>query len=107
MRQFLLKNVGRPTRTSLGWKFNLPVLEEHYSEITRALPTNLSYDGPTLFVRGELSGYVQPDELPFLQEAFPQAQLVTVPGAGHWVHAEQPEVFSTRVVEFLQMVFNQ
>ncbi len=102
MRQFLLKNVGRPTPTSLGWKFNLSVLEEHYSEITRALPTNLSYDGPTLFVRGELSGYVQPDELPFLQQAFPRAQLVTVPQAGHWVHAEQPEVFSLEIEAFIK-----
>lgn len=101
MRQFLLKNVGRPTPTSLGWKFNLPVLEAYYSEITRALPDGFSYAGPTLFVRGDLSGYIQPDELPFLQRAFPQAQLVTVPRAGHWVHAEQPEAFSALLQPFV------
>jgi pimeloyl-ACP methyl ester carboxylesterase len=52
-------------------------------------------------VRGDLSGYIQPDELPFLQRAFPQAQLVTVPRAGHWVHAEQPEAFSALLQPFV------
>ena len=100
MRQFLLKNVGRPTPTTLGWKFNLAVLEHHYSQILRALPNGWKYDGPTLFVRGGLSGYLQPDELPFLQSHFPHAEMVTVPNAGHWVHAEKPEELSALVEEF-------
>jgi pimeloyl-ACP methyl ester carboxylesterase len=100
MRQFLLKNVGRPTSTTLGWKFNLPVLLHHYAEITRALPEKFVYNGPTLFVRGELSGYIGADDLPELQYHFPKAQLKTVLNAGHWVHAEKPEELSAMVEEF-------
>jgi len=30
---------------------------------------------------------------PVILELFPSAQIVTIEGAGHWVHAEQPERF--------------
>ncbi len=100
MRQFLLKNVGRPTPTTLGWKFNLPVLLHHYAEITRALPEEFVYNGPTLFVRGGLSGYIGENDLPELQHHFPNAQLKTVPNAGHWVHAEKPEELSEYLIHF-------
>ena len=32
---------------------------------------------------------------------FPNARLVVIPGAGHWVHAEQPQAFFKVVSEFL------
>jgi pimeloyl-ACP methyl ester carboxylesterase len=57
-----------------------------------------------LFVRGGLSGYLEEQELPLLRAHFPQAQLETVPQAGHWVHAEQPEAFSRTVMNFLQTI---
>jgi len=104
VRQFLLKNVGRPTPDTLAWKFNLNVLIRNYVEITRALPPEFTYAGPVLFVRGGLSGYMEEQELPLLRAHFPQAQLETVPQAGHWVHAEQPEAFSSTVMNFLQTI---
>jgi esterase len=104
VRQFLLKNVGRPTPDTLAWKFNLNVLIRNYVEITRALPPQFTYAGPVLFVRGGLSGYMEEQELPLLRAHFPQAQLETVPQAGHWVHAEQPEAFSRTVMNFLQTI---
>jgi pimeloyl-ACP methyl ester carboxylesterase len=32
---------------------------------------------------------------------FPQAQIQTIAEAGHWIHADQPEEFLRRLLEFL------
>jgi pimeloyl-ACP methyl ester carboxylesterase len=55
---------------------------------------------PTLFIRGELSGYILDEDIPELEERFADSQLVTIAGAGHWVHAEAPEEFLDAVLSF-------
>jgi pimeloyl-ACP methyl ester carboxylesterase len=35
-----------------------------------------------------------------LEERFADMQLVTIEGAGHWVHAEAPEEFLDAVLSF-------
>jgi len=57
-----------------------------------------------LKVREMQSLFLWEQELPLLRAHFPQAQLETVPQAGHWVHAEQPEAFSRTVMNFLQTI---
>ena len=32
---------------------------------------------------------------------FPEAEIVTIDGAGHWVHAEKPQEFGEVVLGFL------
>ena len=32
---------------------------------------------------------------------FTEAEFVTIPDTGHWVHAEAPDVFAETVLEFL------
>ena len=39
-----------------------------------------------------------------MERLMPHARLAVVPGAGHAVHLEQPEVFRGLVVEFLSQV---
>ena len=55
---------------------------------------------PTLFIRGELSGYILDEDIATLEERFADSQLVTIQGAGHWVHAEAPEEFLDAVLSF-------
>jgi esterase len=52
-----------------------------------------------LFIAGELSDFVKPEDINAL---FPTARLVSVAGAGHWLHVQQPEVFIAQVRDFLQ-----
>ena len=51
------------------------------------------YDGPVLWVGGADSTYVAPEHVAAMDRLFPRNRRVTVKGAGHWVHSEQPEVF--------------
>jgi pimeloyl-ACP methyl ester carboxylesterase len=101
IRRFLLKNVRRNDAGEMFWRLGLKQLAAAYPEITSALPATGSYSGPTLFLRGELSDYVGEADWPLVRALFPASQQLTIPGAGHWVHAEKPEAFASAVLGFL------
>ncbi len=101
VRQFLLKNLTATSDGGYRWLPNLPVLTRQYEEVTRAVEASAAYAGPVLFVRGGRSPYVQDADVPDLYRLFPTAQLVTIPGAGHWVHAEAPQPLAEAVLSFL------
>ena len=101
VRQFLLKNLTREKSGGYRWKMNLPVLTRDYPAILQNIDTEDTYDGPSLFVRGEKSNYIQDDDMETIQASFPAASLVTIPDAGHWVHAEQPQALFDTVSTFL------
>ena len=99
---FLLKNIKREKDGSFSWKMNVSLLEREYNHIVAAMPTNNNYDGPTLFIRGGNSNYILPEDEPLIKQLFPQAEIQTIEGAGHWVHAEKPNKLLAMVKEFLQ-----
>ncbi len=101
VRQFLLKNLTREKSGGYRWKMNLPVLTRDYEAILQNVEAEEIYDGPSLFVRGGKSNYVQDEDLTTIHEHFPAANLVTIPNAGHWVHAEQPQALFDVVSSFL------
>jgi pimeloyl-ACP methyl ester carboxylesterase len=45
---------------------------------------------------------VRPDQWPAIQALFPRAQMTAIPGAGHWVHADQPDAFARTLADFLR-----
>ncbi len=100
VRQFLLKNLTR-TPEGYDWAPNLAVLASRYDEVLKPVASNAPFEGPALFVRGGASGYVRDDDWPEIHTLFPNARLVTVPDAGHWVHAEAPQAFANAVMTFL------
>ncbi|NJC28214.1 alpha/beta fold hydrolase [Neolewinella antarctica] len=99
---FLLKNLTRDKKLGYKWRMNLPVIEAEYETLIGPVGDfGDCYDGPALFVRGGKSGYVRDKDMEYIQLLFPKAELVTVAGAGHWLHAEEPEVLFGLVGEFL------
>ncbi len=102
VRQFLLKNLDRRADKGFEWKFNLAVLHRDYSNILAEIASPQSVDVPTLFIRGGKSDYVLDEDFPAIRKIFPNATFDTIPGAGHWLHAEQPEAFFEKTMAFLQ-----
>lgn len=102
LRNFLLKNLKRK---SLGfeWQINLNALENNLEHLllgvevdkTSALVANV------LFIRGENSNYIPAYQAGRLKEIYPNCQVVSIPEAGHWVHAEKPEMFISALKSFL------
>jgi pimeloyl-ACP methyl ester carboxylesterase len=100
-RQFLLKNLDRLEDGSYQWKMNLPVLHAYYDEITQEVNNNTPFSKPTLVIKGGNSRYIsEQDKIDFLN-LFPIYQFIEIPNAGHWVHAEQPNLFYEAVIAFL------
>ena len=54
-----------------------------------------------LWVGGADSAYVHADYAAAMDRWFPRNRRVTIKGAGHWVHTEQPEVFVEVLRRFL------
>lgn len=99
VRQFLLKNIYWEEKGKMAWRMNIPVLEREMPTILGSLPVGETFV-PTLFIRGALSGYVLDEDIPSIEEAFPDSEIVTIDDAGHWVHAESPDAFLEAVLGF-------
>ena len=99
VRAFLLQNLLLDGGHA-HWRLNLEEFEREFFQILDfpELPAEVAYRGPTLFVAGANSTYIQPSDEPAIRRSFPQARIRRIDGAGHWVHAEQPQNF-LRVVE--------
>lgn len=102
VRQFLLTNIARDDNGNFRWKLNVDAIERAYPEIVGGLESTARFDGPTLFIRGERSEYIEADDQPAILQIFPHARFATIAGAGHWVHAEAPAEFLRVLQEFLE-----
>lgn len=104
VRSFLLQNLRRDA-DRWSWQPNLEVLRRDISELSgwpaEALADTPPYQGPTLWVAGERSAYVREEYAAAMDRWFPHNRRVTVKDAGHWVHSEQPEVFTEILRRFL------
>lgn len=101
IRQFILKNVYWKTKEQLAFRFNLNSLLDNIDEIGAALAPLTVFEGKTLFLKGENSGYINDDDKKLIEAHFPESEIVTVKNAGHWLHAENPNDFYDHVVSFL------
>ena len=100
VRGFLLQNL-RSGKDGFSWQANLDLLRSELPSIAGFPELSGSFDRPVLWVAGQHSDYVQPAHADTMRELFPQTRLVTVKGAGHWVHSEQPEAFVSILRVFL------
>jgi esterase len=101
-RQFLLKNLywQDEEHKKLGWRFNLPAITSHYREVNLAVPPFRS-DVPALVLRGELSHYVNEEDVMDYKMRFANVKISTIRGAAHWLHAEKPGEFFSAVLDFI------
>jgi len=107
VRQFLLKNLLRTKDGKFEWALNLVALQKGLPAMMdgidqKAVEEGLRITGfPVLFIRGADSDYIKEEDEIFIKKLFPEAQIKTIPGAGHWVHAEKTEEFIKVAKQFL------
>ncbi len=109
IRSFLLKNLRRDSGGSFFWRINLPSLSGNLDKLFEgmdrdAIVTRGGITGfPALFISGGVSDYIRPEDHQLIRDIFPSAEIVTIPGSGHWVHAEQPALLVKTIKYFLEI----
>lgn len=104
VRGFLLQNLRRDPEEGWRWQLNLAALGSHLADVggwEDEWSSLEPYEGPVLWVAGANSHYVTEEYAPAMEALFPRVRRVTVKQAGHWVHSEQPEVFTEVLRVFL------
>ena len=104
LRQFLIKNIHRNKEGYFEWKINVPVLKYALNSITSDVNREWFSDRlpivgyPVTFIRGLSSDYISNEDILNIREIYPEARIIDIPDAGHWLHAEQPEKFLDAVL---------
>jgi pimeloyl-ACP methyl ester carboxylesterase len=103
LRQFLMQNLKRE-HGAFRWRLNLAALGEGLTDIADFAPPShgATYLGPSSFIIGGASKYVQPQHANTIEALFPSANIVTIPNAGHWPHVEAPEAFLKALRDLLK-----
>lgn len=103
LRAFLLQNLEIENGEA-RWQINLDGLEKGMDRLIGwhdDWPHD-RYEGPALFLRGGASDYAAETHYDRIRGLFPNADIEAVEGAGHWLHAEQPDAFVEAVDRWLR-----
>jgi esterase len=97
VRNFLLKNLQRTTDNRFDWKINVTSLLNNLENILDGIDRHAYVDQqitgfPVIFLKGENSDYLPSKDFRDIQKVFPAAEFINVPEAGHWIHADRPDV---------------
>lgn len=98
VRAFLLQSLDVKARR---WRLNLDALAKEMDAILGFPDVDGAFEKASLFLTGGESDYVRPAHRPDIKAKFPNARFARIPGAGHWVHAENPRAFEETVRVFL------
>ncbi|MEN8929082.1 MAG: alpha/beta fold hydrolase [Flavobacteriales bacterium] len=101
-RLFLLKNLNRKKEGGYSWKMNLDLLAKEIEKVIDITEIPFPVPTPALFIRGGESGYILDSDFDKIESLFPNSEIETIEGAGHWVHAEKPQELLEMIEEFLE-----
>lgn len=103
-RSFILNNLYE-TNGEPGWSVNIQILHKNLRELLdfpySQEDNSVSYKNPALFISGEKSAFLKPDQMPYVVHFFPNAKRTEIPGAGHWVNVDAPEVLTDTITDFI------
>lgn len=100
-RLFVMKNLYRKTKDNFAWRLDLNAIYSNVDRIFEEVISKNTFDKATLFIKGAESNYLPDEHRPVILKLFPLAKWVTIPGAGHWVHADAPEEMYKTLRDFL------
>ena len=101
IRNLMLQNLRLGERP--GWQIGLAEITGSMVNIEGwpYIPEGHAYDGPTLFLAGGRSPYIQPEHFATMRRLFPRHRLEVIEQAGHWLHVENPERFAALLEGFV------
>ena len=101
IRAFLLQNLAFGAQPA--WRIGLAEITAGLPDIEGWRDPDMSpFPGPALFVAGARSDYIRSEHRAPIRALFPHARFVTLKGAGHWLHADNPDGFVALTASFLE-----
>jgi esterase len=106
IRGFILKSLKRVEDNRFKWKLNAPALLNNLEKIMSPLEKDMILSHrvtgfPVIFTKGSKSGYLPEQDYPGILNIFPAAEFIEIPGAGHWLHADNPEEVTRSIRKLL------
>jgi pimeloyl-ACP methyl ester carboxylesterase len=101
VRNFLTKNLQRTTDGHYRLRMNIDVIDASYDHIIGEIPFSWPLNVPTLFLKGEQSRYIQDHDRADIEQWFTEVEFEEVSKAGHWLHADNPNEFLSKIENFL------
>ena len=98
---FLLQNLQLDDSGHWRWILNLPLLSRDMDRIGIWPELSAHYDNPVLWITGTESTRTSPSDLPAMKALFPLTRQLRVKSAGHWVHADAPDIFASALQSFI------
>lgn len=103
VRQFAMKNLYRRDRSGeFAWRLNLEAINLNMDEVFEGIQSEDIFEKPTLFIRGGDSDYIKYEDFDQIYRNFPKADIKTIEGAGHWLHADKPDEFLQYFNDFVR-----
>ena len=92
----IMKNLQRTSGTSFTWKINVLSLLHNLGKIMEGSERKADFSRqvtgfPVIFLRGGDSDYLPESDFNDILHLFPAAEIVDVPGAGHWIQVDKPD----------------
>ena len=98
MRKFLVTNLERDDGGQWRWLINLPVITAALPVLEKnSLTPADTFSGPTLFIAGGKSNYIEAGDAAAIHTHFPAARLITIAESGHNPHMETRAAFVAAV----------
>lgn len=99
---FLLKSLYQDEQRNWKWRFNLEQLINDYDKLSQwPLSDKVVFKHPVLFIKGKNSDYINSEHQATILQQFPAA-IAKIVDAGHWLHAEKPQVINRLITNHLR-----
>lgn len=102
LKNLMMKNLNTDSEGKLYWKINIKAIADNLTDLLNNFEADLSKNKiPILFIRGQNSNYLTLDDFETIKNTIPNANVLEVPNAGHWLQVDNPSFFIENVQKFL------
>jgi pimeloyl-ACP methyl ester carboxylesterase len=106
VRDLILKNLKREPDNSFSWKLNAPALFNNLDRMLEGIGSDDTASTeitgfPVFFLKGEFSDYLPEKDFTNIRKLFPAAEFIVIPGAGHWIHSDNPGMVKKCILKLL------
>jgi len=96
-----MKNIYWNEEGTLDFRFNLISLSNNIDKIGEEIKSDNKFYGDVFFFKGENSDYILQSDNDLIFNFYPNSKLITISNAGHWLHADNPNDFLSKLLTLI------